>query len=70
MRPLCVIPARRGSKRLPEKNIVHLEGRPMIEYTIEAARKSGIADVVYVSTEDEETGRIAERAGRKNAFAT
>src|SRR6266849_2749447 len=63
MRPLVVIPARRGSKRIPEKNIIDLGGRPMVAYTIEAALDSDIADSVYVSTEDPEIGRIAESYG-------
>jgi len=63
MRPLVVIPARRGSKRIPEKNIIDLGGRPMVAYTIEAALESDIADSVYVSTEDPEIGRIAESHG-------
>lgn len=63
MRPLVIIPARRGSKRVREKNIIDLGGRPMLAYTIEAALQSGIADSVYVSTEDSEIGRIAESFG-------
>ena len=63
MRALCVIPARRGSKRLSVKNIRPLNGKPMLAYTIEAAFGSGIFDAVYVSTEDREIAQIAERAG-------
>ena len=63
MRPLCVIPARAGSKRLPGKNIADLAGRPLIAYTIEAALKSGVFDHVYVSTESEEIAGIAARHG-------
>jgi len=63
MNPLCVIPARRGSKRLPLKNILPLAGKPMLAYSVEAALESGLFDPVFVSTEDEEVGRIAERYG-------
>ena len=63
MRPLCVIPARGGSKRLPFKNALNLAGRPMLDYTIEAARNSGVFDRVYVSTEDNNLAHIAEAAG-------
>ncbi len=63
MRPLCVIPARAGSKRLPGKNTVALAGRPLLAYTIEAALQSGIFDRVCVSTESEEIAEAAERSG-------
>jgi CMP-N,N'-diacetyllegionaminic acid synthase len=63
MRPLCVIPARRGSKRLALKNILPLGGRPMLHYTIDAAVDSGIFDEVFVSTEDDEIAGIARLAG-------
>ncbi|MGH8671120.1 MAG: cytidylyltransferase domain-containing protein [Burkholderiales bacterium] len=63
MRPLCVIPARRDSKRLPLKNIRPLNGQPMLTYTVRAALDSGVFDTVYVSTEDSEIAAIAEGAG-------
>ena len=63
MRPLCVIPARRGSKRLPLKSILPLNGQPMINYTVRSAVESGVFDNVYVSTEDTEIARIAAQAG-------
>lgn len=63
MKPLCVIPARRGSKRLPLKNIVPLAGKPMLAYTVEAALCSNVFEAVYVSTEDGEISEIAKRAG-------
>ena len=65
MKPLCVIPARRGSKRLPLKNILPLGGRPMLAYSVEAARESGVFDVVWVSTEDDQIARIAEEHGAR-----
>lgn len=60
---LAIIPARGGSKGIPRKNIINLVGKPLIEYTIEAARKSEYIDCVFVSTEDEEIASISERAG-------
>lgn len=63
MKPLCVIPARRGSKRLPLKNIAPLGGRPMLAYTVDAALASDCFDDVYVSTEDEEIAEIARGLG-------
>jgi CMP-N-acetylneuraminic acid synthetase len=53
-RNIAIIPARGGSKRLPRKNILPFLGRPIIEYTIEAAKKSGIFETITVSTEDNE----------------
>jgi N-acylneuraminate cytidylyltransferase len=49
---LAVIPARGGSKRIPQKNIRPFCGRPMIAYPLDAAKKSGLFDVIHVSTED------------------
>jgi CMP-N,N'-diacetyllegionaminic acid synthase len=63
MFPFCVIPARRGSKRLAEKNIYPLAGRPMLAYTVDAALESGIFPSVVVSTEDDEIARIARSLG-------
>ncbi|MEP7286097.1 MAG: acylneuraminate cytidylyltransferase family protein [Chloroflexota bacterium] len=63
MKPICVIPARRGSKRLALKNILPLAGKPMVAYSIEAALSSGLFDRVFVSTEDDEIGEIASRYG-------
>jgi len=61
--PLCVIPARRGSKRLPLKNLRPLCGKPMIAYSIMAALESGVFDKVFVSTEDGELAEIAAAYG-------
>src|SRR6266571_5491475 len=63
MKPLCVIPARRGSKRLPLKNLLPLNGKPMVAYSIEGALTCGLFDHVYVSTEDEEISQIAKHFG-------
>jgi CMP-N,N'-diacetyllegionaminic acid synthase len=63
MKPLCVIPARAGSKRLTRKNVAMLGGKPMVAWTIEAARDSGIFDHVYVSTEADDIAELAARYG-------
>jgi CMP-N-acetylneuraminic acid synthetase len=60
---LCVVPARGGSNRLPRKNILEMDGEPMIAYTIRAAQEIGIFDEVYVATDDEETADIAREYG-------
>lgn len=63
MRPLCVIPARRGSKRVPLKNLRRLHGKPMLAYTVQAASGSGIFADVFVSTEDPEIAEVASSLG-------
>ncbi len=63
MRNIAVIPARGGSKRLPRKNIMDFLGRPIIAYTIEAARESGCFGRILVSTEDDEIADVAARWG-------
>lgn len=59
----CAIPARGGSERLPRKNILPLAGRPLIAYTIEAARESECFDEVYVCTDSEEIAGVAQQFG-------
>jgi CMP-N-acetylneuraminic acid synthetase len=60
---MCAIPARGGSKRLPRKNVRKLAGKPLIAYSIEAARASGLFDAVYVCTDDAEIADVALRYG-------
>jgi CMP-N,N'-diacetyllegionaminic acid synthase len=62
MRTLGVVPARGGSKGIPRKNIKLLRGKPLIAYTLEAARASGLARTV-VSTDDEEIASVARGLG-------
>lgn len=60
---LAVIPARGGSKRVPRKNIRAFCGRPMIGWSLEAARSSGCFDRIVVSTDDDEIAGIARDSG-------
>jgi len=60
---LGIIPARGGSKGIPRKNIVPLAGRPLISYSIRAARESGRMSRVVVSTDDIEIADVARREG-------
>ena len=53
-KPLCIIPARAGSKRLLRKNLTMLGGKPLLAWTIEKAIKASIFDNVWVSSEDHE----------------
>ena len=62
-RIVALVPARGGSTRIPRKNIRLLAGRPLLSYTIAAAKESGIFAGIFVSTEDEEIGRMAVRQG-------
>lgn len=67
MRALGVIPARGSSKRLPRKNILPLNGHPLIAYMIGAAKASAL-DRVVVSTEDQEIAAVARRCGADVPF--
>ena len=65
---IAVIPARGGSKRIPRKNIKPFRGKPMIAWSIEAARASGLFEHVVVSTDDAEIGEIARGCGAEVPF--
>ena len=60
---LGVIPARGGSKGIPRKNLKELNGKPLILWSIEAARKSELLDRFIVSTEDREIAAVSRRYG-------
>lgn len=60
---LCLIPARGGSKRIPRKNVLPLNGVPLLSYTIRAAKDSGAFDHIVVSSEDEEILALAKSEG-------
>jgi len=62
-RPLCIIPARGGSKRLPRKNIALLAGKPLLSYAIDAALESDVFDLICVSSEDDEILETASKYG-------
>ena len=65
---IAIIPARGGSQRIPRKNIRSFAGRPMIAWTIEAVRASGLFTHIVVSTEDEEIAEISRRNGAETPF--
>ena len=60
---LGITPARGGSKGIPKKNIKEICGKPLLAWTIEAAKKSRLLDTYVVSTEDKEIAEIARRYG-------
>ncbi len=62
---LAIIPARGGSKGLPDKNIRNLCGKPLIGWTIEQAKNSLYIDEICVSTDSKKIADIAEEFGVK-----
>jgi CMP-N,N'-diacetyllegionaminic acid synthase len=64
MKVTAIIPARGGSKGVPEKNKKVICGKPLIEYTIEAALASEFLGEIYVSSDDHEIIEIAEQYSR------
>lgn len=65
---VAVIPARGGSKRITGKNIKAFRGKPIIAWSIEAARNSGLFDRVIVSTDDPEIAGVAKQWGAEVPF--
>lgn len=65
---IAIIPARGGSKRIPRKNIKDFCGKPMIAWSIEAAKTSGLFDRIIVSTDDEEIAEVAKQWGAEVPF--
>ncbi len=65
MKPLIIIPARGGSKGVPGKNIKILNGKPLIQYTIEAALEVTDKENIIISTDSEEIKSVVEDLGIK-----
>lgn len=65
---IAIIPARGGSKRIPRKNIKDFCGKPMIAWSIEAAKESNLFDHVLVSTDDAEIANVAKDWGAEIPF--
>ncbi len=65
---VALIPARSGSKRVPNKNIRTLSGHPVIAYTVTAALQSSIFAAVIVSTDSEEYAEVARSYGAEVPF--
>jgi CMP-N-acetylneuraminic acid synthetase len=62
-KPICVIPARAGSKRIPGKNTRLLGGKPLVQWIIEAAVEADIFEQIYVTTDSNEVRTIAKGLG-------
>ena len=65
---MALIPARAGSKRLPRKNLRMFCGKPLIAWTILAAKRCPRINRIFVSTEDAEIARVARQWGAETPF--
>ena len=68
MRTLAIIPARGGSKGLPRKNLLMLNGLPLIAWSILQARETPVVSKVIVSTDSEEIAEVARQFGAETPF--
>lgn len=68
MRNIAVIPARSGSKGVKDKNIIDLNGKPLLAYSVEAAVQSRIFQKIHVSTDSKEYAKIAVKYGAEVPF--
>ncbi|MCE9936645.1 pseudaminic acid cytidylyltransferase [Aeromonas salmonicida] len=65
---IAIIPARGGSKRIPRKNIKLFHGKPMIAWSILAAKQAGCFERIIVSTDDAEIAAVAQKYGAEVPF--
>ena len=63
MKILAIILARGGSKGIPGKNLIPINGKPLLHYTVTACLNSALVNRVVVSTNDEEISRVAKQIG-------
>lgn len=68
MNILGIIPARGGSKGIPGKNIRPLHGKPLIQYSIDAAQQSGLVDRLILTTDSPEIAEVGRRLGAEAPF--
>jgi len=68
MPSFAIIPARGGSKRIPRKNLKPFCGKPIIAYSIEAAKQSKLFDRILVTTDDDEIADVAVSLGADAAI--
>lgn len=69
MKILGVVPARGGSKGIPKKNITPLCGRPLLEYTLEAALDAQVCETIAVSTDSDEITAVVKQFCNRKANA-
>jgi len=60
---IAIIPARKGSKRLPGKNMMRLDGKPLVSYSIQTAQQIERVSRVSVASDDKEVGLLATEMG-------
>ena len=65
MKIAAIIPARGGFKRLKNKNIYPIWGKPMLYWAVKACKDSSFYITPWVSTEDEEVAQVARECGAK-----
>jgi len=65
---VAVIPAREGSKRIPNKNIIQVAGKPLIYYTIRVAKQVKLIEEIYISTDSKKIAYIGKEEGVKAPF--
>ena len=65
---VAIIPARGGSKRIPNKNIKNFLGKPIVAYSIELAKESNLFDKIIVSTDNEKIAKLAIEYGAEVPF--
>ena len=65
---ICIIPARGGSERIKNKNIIDFYGKPLIYYSIKAAKKSNIFSRIIVSTDSKKIMGIVKKYGAEVPF--
>ncbi|WP_292256591.1 2-C-methyl-D-erythritol 4-phosphate cytidylyltransferase [Marinospirillum sp.] len=63
LKTLAIVPARAGSKRLPGKNLLPLQGKPLIQWTLDAALASEKIDRVLVTSDDQNLLKLADQLG-------
>lgn len=68
MEVLALVLARGGSKGIPRKNLRKLGGKPLIKYSIDAAKKSKLVSRIIVSTDDEEIAKTSQKNGAEIPF--
>lgn len=68
MKVLAIIPARGGSKGIPDKNIAVVGGKPLLAWTIIEARKSHYIDRIIVSTDSQKIARVSREYGAEVPF--
>jgi pseudaminic acid cytidylyltransferase len=68
MRRIAIIPARGGSKRIPQKNIKIFCGKPMISYPIQALKESNLFNKIHVSTDEERVIDVVNQLGLEVDF--